>query len=68
MPETPTLFIAFKEANKYNEPEKSTIPKTKKAPDQLINPREKRSDKYPKTGMDIAAAIENTEIIRLTLK
>ena len=46
-PETPTLFIAFKEANRYNEPEKSTIPKTKKAPDQLIKLRDNRSDKMP---------------------
>src|SRR5690349_20792007 len=32
IPETPTLFIAFNEDNKYKDPEKSTIPNTKKAP------------------------------------
>ncbi len=33
----------------------------------MIAFREKRSDKYPKIGIEIAAAIENTEITRLTL-
>ncbi len=47
IPETPTLFIAFNEANKYKDPEKSTIPNTKNAPDQLIKLRDKRSDKIP---------------------
>ena len=30
IPETPTLFIAFNEANKYKDPEKSTMPNKKK--------------------------------------
>ena len=47
IPETPTLFIAFNDANKYKDPEKSIMPKTKKAPDQFIKLRDRRSDKMP---------------------
>ena len=47
MPDTPTLFMAFNEDKRYKEPEKSTIPSTKKAPDQLMILRDKRSDKMP---------------------
>jgi hypothetical protein len=32
IPETPTLFIAFKEASKYKEPEKRKIPIIKNVP------------------------------------
>ena len=47
IPETPTLFIAFNEDNKYKDPEKSTIPNTKKAPDQFSKLRDKRSERIP---------------------
>ena len=47
MPDTPTLFIAFKDASRYNEPENRTIPKTKKAPAQFTRLLEMRSDKMP---------------------
>ena len=35
MPETPTLFMAFKDASKYNEPEKRTMPAKKRMPAQF---------------------------------